>query len=574
MNTENNRNMMSKLPISQTSYLTSHISHLKSHITHLLLSISYLYFLFSCAQQIPPTGGKKDIIPPKLIKTVPLHKQTNYKDKVVDLTFDEYVVVENLQQKLLITPDAGEYNFKVKPNGLRITFNKTLDSAKTYSLSFGDAVKDFAEKNPAQNLRLVFSTGIGIDSASVSGVVKDILTDKPILDALVGLYNNTDTLNVEKMKPSYFTRTDTSGRFSLENIQPSTYKLVAIDDRNRSMTYNPKAEKIAYMQDSITLTPSTQISAASLALFYSNYTPPKVRSTQPKAHYYTLSFDKGIYDYKVKFNTPDDSIPYFRSGNNDIKFFNTKNKKDTISVKIWMQDSLGLIYENVQKIKFREIRGNAKNTENAKESFDMTTSPSVSEELRPKNLVYKLTFSKPVGEERLAQIQLFSDSTKTEQLTKNDFKWANNRTELTIERAFLAKKELKIVLPKATFFSIENDTIPAKTIKIPVKNEENYGIIEGNISGTTTPFIIELLNDKMEVEASLFNQKKYEFNYIKPNVYFIRIVLDHNNNGKWDTGNFKKKIQPEKVQFYPEAIKVKKNFVMSSIDINVQNNTK
>ncbi len=258
------------------------IKSIKFPFFYYIFPTAYCLLLLSCSQPISPTGGKRDTIPPKLVKSTPTNKQTNYKSKTVDLEFDEYVVAENLQQKLLITPDPGEYDSKLRPNGLRITFKKSLDSAKTYSLSFGDAIKDFSEKNPAQNLRIVFSTGQYIDSASVRGEVKDLLTNKPLLDVLVGMYPNSDTLNIEKVKPSYFTRSDSSGKFSIENIKSNTYQLIAFDDKNRSMTYNPKAERIAYLRDSTTLKDSTQISGVSLKVFMANNTPAKVRNTTPE----------------------------------------------------------------------------------------------------------------------------------------------------------------------------------------------------------------------------------------------------------------------------------------------------
>ncbi|MCU0338750.1 MAG: Ig-like domain-containing domain [Spirosomaceae bacterium] len=536
--------------------------------TQVLLLISYCLLLFGCAQSVPPTGGKKDVIPPKLVKSIPVHKQTNYQDKTLELEFDEYVVVENLQQKLLITPDPGEYESKVKPKGLRLIFKKSLDSAKTYSFSFGDAIKDFAEKNPARNLRVVFSTGPSIDSASVSGEVTDLLTNKKELDILVGLYPNTDTLNIEKMKPYYFTRTDSSGKFSLENLQANTYRLVAFDDRNRSLTYNLKAERIAYMKDSIVVKDSTQMSGVLLKLYMANFTPPKVRNTTPRANFYSINYDKGFTDYKIKFNSPEDSIPCFQSNPTELKFFNTKNRKDTLVVKIAVTDSLGLVFEHTQKIKFREARTKA---DTSKEPIDFATNFGESNAIKPKQLNLRWTFTKPIAEARLHQIKIVSDSTKVENVKPEDFKWENNRSVLTLERPILAKQELKIELPKATIFGIENDTIPAKTFKISIMQEEDFGTIQGEVKNAKDQkFFVELLNDKYETIEKISNKTPFEFGYIKPAAtYFVRVTIDKNANNRWDAGDFKTKRIPEPVFFYAEPLKVKKNFVLSGIDVDL-----
>lgn len=533
-----------------------------------------LYFLLyilvtACAQPISPTGGKKDIIAPTLLSSIPTNKQTNYKGRTIDLEFDEYIVAENLQQKLLITPDAGEYDSKIRPTGLRLTFKKSLDTATTYSLSFGDAIKDFSEKNPARNLRVVFSTGLGIDSAFVSGQVKDLLTDKPLLETLVGLYPNTDTLNIEKMKPSYFTRSDSAGRFSIENIRPNTYRLYAFDDKNRSLTYNSRAERIAYLRDSITIFDSTQISGVSLKLFMANNTPPKVRNTQPRANYYSINYDKGFLEYSVKFNNPEDSIPHYQAGTNELKFYNTKNRKDTIVAKIVIRDSVGLTFEHIQKIKFREARGGARNADSAKEPFDMQTNFPENGEIEPKNFDLKLTFNKPLAEARLNQIQVFSDSTRAEVIKVSDYKWENNQTIVSLSRPIAARRQLKIIIPKSTFFSVEKDTIPARTFKLNIMDEEDYGTLEGEVKGVKTKFIIELLNDKLEVVRSLSNKNTYSFKYLKPAIYTLRVIMDENGNGKWDTGDVKAKKLAEPIFFHTEAIKMKKNFVVGGINIDL-----
>lgn len=531
--------------------------------------ISCSLIFVNCSQPISPTGGKKDTIAPKLLQSIPINKQVNYKGKTVALIFDEYVVTESLNQKLLITPDAGEYEFKTKPTGLVITFKKTLDPAKTYSLSFGDAIKDFSEKNPVKNLRVVFSTGPYIDSASVSGQVKDFLTDKPLLDMLVGMYPHTDTLNIEKMKPIYFTRSDSSGRYSIENIKGGTYRLVALDDKNRSLTYNPRAERIAFLRDSTVLGDSTQISGVSLKVFLANNTPAKVRNTTPRANYYSINYDKGFVDYKVNFEVPDDSIPHFRASPSELKFYNTKNKKDTIAVKIKIIDSSGIAFEHVQKIKFREVRGNTKNADANKDAFEMDANVKNNEAIEPKTFSLKLTFNKPLAEARLNQIVLFSDSTKAERIVPTDFVWENNNTLLTLNVSFSARKELKVSLPKTTFISVENDTIPERIYKLPIMLEDDYGTLEGEVRGAKDDFIVELLDEKYEVVKSVANKTPFLFNFIKPNVYSVRVVVDKNKNGKWDAGDFKTKSLAEPIFFHPIPIKLKKNFVVSGIDVEL-----
>jgi hypothetical protein len=45
-----------------------------------------------------------------------------------------------------------------------------------------------------------------------------------------------------------------------------------------------------------------------------------------------------------------------------------------------------------------------------------------------------------------------------------------------------------------------------------------------------------------------------------PGAYTLKIVFDENDNGKWDTGNYLEKAQPEKVSIYPEEINIRSNW--------------
>ena len=71
--------------------------------------------------------------------------------------FDEYVVVDNINQKLIITPEADNpYSYKQNGKSVELNFKKKFEDSTTYTFNFGDAIKDFAEKNPAKNLKAGF----------------------------------------------------------------------------------------------------------------------------------------------------------------------------------------------------------------------------------------------------------------------------------------------------------------------------------------------------------------------------------------------------------------------------------
>ena len=48
-----------------------------------------------------------------------------------------------------------------------------------------------------------------------------------------------------------------------------------------------------------------------------------------------------------------------------------------------------------------------------------------------------------------------------------------------------------------------------------------------------------------------------EFYYLKPEKYYMRLIVDRNGNGKWDTGCYDKDEQAEEVYYYPDVIECK-----------------
>jgi hypothetical protein len=65
------------------------------------LSFVFIETLFSCAQIVAPTGGKKDTLAPKLVRVFPNNQSKNFHGTLIELQFDEYVNVDNIKQQLL-----------------------------------------------------------------------------------------------------------------------------------------------------------------------------------------------------------------------------------------------------------------------------------------------------------------------------------------------------------------------------------------------------------------------------------------------------------------------------------------
>ena len=58
----------------------------------------------SCAKISAPTGGQRDRVPPVAIKSIPENGAKNFRGQKLAITFDEYVVLDNINDKLMVSP--------------------------------------------------------------------------------------------------------------------------------------------------------------------------------------------------------------------------------------------------------------------------------------------------------------------------------------------------------------------------------------------------------------------------------------------------------------------------------------
>jgi len=107
-------------------------------------------------------------------------------------------------------------------------------------------------------------------------------------------------------------------------------------------------------------------------------------------------------------------------------------------------------------------------------------------------------------------------------------------------------------------YNLPHDTT---NVVFATRDIESYGKIILNLENVKGDAIIQLLvKDKVLVQKSVSSSGNFEFPYLNPDSYKLKFIHDRNGNGIWDTGNYLKKIQPEKVEFLPVEITVRANW--------------
>ena len=200
-----------------------------------------------CANIIPPQGGPRDSIPPVLLKASPGDSTRNFTGNRITFTFDEFVDVQNIQENLTVSPSPKtnpSVDFKL--NTVTVRIKDSLESNTTYSLNFGDAIKDYTEGNPIKDFTYTFSTGKYIDSLELTGKV--ILAENGKVDStlIIMLHTNANDSAVVNDRPRYIAKVDGAGNFTFKNLPPKTFYIYALKDEGGTRRYLSDKQLFAF----------------------------------------------------------------------------------------------------------------------------------------------------------------------------------------------------------------------------------------------------------------------------------------------------------------------------------------
>jgi uncharacterized protein (DUF2141 family) len=312
-----------------------------------------LIFFGSCARQGVPTGGEKDTIPPTLVRMIPELEAVNYTGDEIELEFDELIEARNLKKELIITPPVEEYDFYIKKNKLYIALEEELLDSTTYTFNFGEAIQDLSEGNKATNAVAAFSTGNYIDSFKVQGTIRQLLTQQPVQEATVTLYDTRDTLDAFTGPPRYFAKTDEEGKYTIRYIKPGLYRVYTYVDANNNLKIETNKEPYGFLADTLFIgvvdpevsargdsVPRPNLAALDIPLTRKNAQPLVLQSSRATGQYYEFKFNKGLSSYVLTVDAT------------DVK---TKTKELIDSLAINTTDSTRYLFHNFQDER-KEIR--------------------------------------------------------------------------------------------------------------------------------------------------------------------------------------------------------------------------
>ena len=534
-------------------------------LKYLVFSLGLLLTAFlaqRCANAVAPTGGPKDTTPPVVVAAVPENQSTHFIGKKIEITFDEFITLENANQNVMISPPLKEkLDIKLKNKTVVVKFKENLVPNTTYTINFGSAIKDLHEGNPFKDYAYSFSTGDHIDTLSITGKVVDAETMKPIENVYVGLYaadrDNLDSLPMTTA-PNYISKTDKEGQFSLNGLADKSYRVFALKDANANLYFDLANEASAFLDMLVTPSDST-LKPITLRMF------TEVDSTQVLLEKKLI--EEGLLRFVFRHPAKDavimtpemlpdtfNLVTTHSAAYDTVWWYFTPNVKDSL----WVQVKYDTVINDSSRysLKFKDKKGRNKKPEPLKVKNNLIGRGAL---VHDDTLT--LTFSEPIVRYAMRDSAVF----KCDTLVFYDtlaFEPADEQgMKYRLVNPVAADVSYHIEIPDSVFFGIRNRTNEAIKLDFHVVNDDEYG----NIYITVMPpkgmkqVVVQLTNESGKVvkEQVITKNSEVMFDYLMPAKYKLRAILDADGNGKWSTGNYHRHTLPETIIDYINVLDLK-----------------
>ena len=553
--------------------ISQHIS-LRHRLRHCLLFILMLSFM-RCANVVSPTGGPKDVIPPVVLQSVPENQSTNFQDKEIHITFDEYVVLNNPNSNIFISPPLDKNpEYKLSGKSLIIKFKESLKPDVTYSINFGEAIKDLHEGNIFKDYSFVFSTGENIDTLTLEGKVLQSVDHQPSADYYVMLYcDDNDSISIDSLpyfkKPYYATKSDKEGKFKFSGLKENDYLVFALKDENSNFKFDLPNENIAFLDSLVRpiYNDSVGVKKIEPLVLYSFLEEDTVQKLFKKEiveeGLLRFAFNRPAQNVKIEvLETLSDTFsiyPTYSVNYDTINWYFTPNK-DSLSFAI-IYDTL-INDTTVLSLKPRKTIGKKSKTETVSKSLDIKTNIIGGKLKLEQDFI--VTFKEPVTDVIMRDTTWYIVGKDTIINDLHFTKIDSFGLKYKLDKDFVPEKSYKIIIPDSVFYSfkgVTNDTT-IFNFKVPSLSEFGNIFVKIEVPEDVPQIIVELLDDRDKfVERQIITStEKVVFKNLSPKKYKLKVTLDRDANGRWSPGNFGKKQLPEEVYYHKDIFDVKANW--------------
>ncbi len=586
-------------------------------IKQLLFILLATIIISGCANMASgPTGGRTDSEPPKFVKSTPAQNEKNFKGKRVEILFDEYVQVPNVTENFIVSPPHRSLP-SVKAIGKKVVveFKDSLQPDATYTLDFGNCIGDYTENNPIRNYCHTFATGDVLDTLTIAGTVLNAEDLTPAPNVIVGIYSSNEDSLFTTTRFERVGKTNASGRFFIRGVAGKQYYIYALQDLNNNYYFDQVGEGIALPESPLPI-PSIKYTTTYDTIYKDSLTIDTIK-TKTEKQYLPDTFLLRLFHKEVKlqefdkierphrnyftlyFKKEEKSLPTIKPINfeaNDWYIVDANKASDTL--RYWITDTTVL---NMDSLKLSIEYLKTDTAENFVTQIDtlfagLTNQYIKNEEKqKKKDETLEKRYEKVGVKKKRTNILKLSKKPRTVEIYDTvSFIWENPVLEYHEDMFHLSYKEdtIKIGTPiklkmgenKRSFqilseitpgvrYTLEIDSAAVRdyyknhnnkeAFSFSKKEDEEYGSIKLNINGTEGTIIVQLINSYEDViREFITNGHQVEFKHLDSGTYYVKAINDRNGDGKWTTGDYKSKTQPEEVFYLNKALKLRKGWGM------------
>jgi uncharacterized protein (DUF2141 family) len=459
---------------------------------------------------------------------------------------NERIKADRLKERLLISPPLEKDPEVVieKGRSVSVLLKSPLAPNTTYTFNFGEAIVDITENNPAAGLTYVISTGDVLDSLTLSGHVTDVVTGTSASDVLVMLYPDTLPDGIRDHRPAYFTRTTKDGAFLLTHLREGRYHVRGLKDQNANYRYDLPTEMVAFADDAIRLPSAVPVE---LELFLAEAETQGIVSENVI----------GDRAWQLALAKPTDTLvvrDIDRTGGRLSWYEEWNPTRDTVLLwpndtamidgyRFEMSDSTGVIDTLTYKVR-----------KAMPYYVGLTSSGTLSKGGQ------QFIATRPLRELDTSRVLVVQDSS----LKKPVF----DRTPGTLRYIRMTGSEAQTnaqvtVLPGALrdIYGATNDTLRIGVGSTAVKETGDLEVHLLPDSSLTYqgPFLVQLVQGSSLLLGQRCSTLPCSITrpLMQAGSYSLRIIQDRNNDGRWTTGTYKGRRQPERILVAPSEINVR-----------------
>lgn len=274
--------------------------------------------------------------------------------------------------------------------------------------------------------------------------------------------------------------------------------------------------------------------------------------------------------------------------------------QDTLRMQMqyWSTDTTGQLRMKQDTIEFlaktpyaKRLKEKQKKAEEWKKAQDKAQKKGEPFEtiMRPEALKVEVKVNNSIAPDENVRIELPTplqslDSTKVHLYSKRDTLWYEARYRIRVREGadslapvgtnLLHKRwlELQAEWKPGVEYSFELDSLALTDIygtasgKIKqgfkVREDKEFATLAVSLTALTdSNVVVQLLNGQdAVVKQTRALAGTANFYYLQPATYYLRLFVDRNGNGRWDTGDFYRGEEPETVYYFPEEIECKANW--------------